>query len=216
MGLFQRFRRRSENLSEGACVLLQPSGIASGLSDLVTDATRAAQNLLLDRSLALSDRELILLVNALRNCGMLSDHSGNLLPDLISRLHQVVFLENDNPAQFHRLLAVIHLQKVQVCIHGRSILADALQSLAELIRANNADSILAVRHLLHNTSDRAAYPKLIETCCSFRAFVKDAERTSINPPPGDEVWAFRFYEPIATFEAFGQEALLMCHPTPGA
>jgi hypothetical protein len=76
MGLFERFQSRSEDLSRGACILLHRSTIATGLSDLVTHATRAVQNLLLYRTLALPDRELMLFVHALRNCGMLSGQSG--------------------------------------------------------------------------------------------------------------------------------------------
>jgi hypothetical protein len=76
MGLFERFQRRSENLSPGACILLHRSSIATGLSDLVTHAARAAQDLLLDGTRALHDHELMLFVHALRNCGMLSDQSG--------------------------------------------------------------------------------------------------------------------------------------------
>jgi hypothetical protein len=196
--------------SERACILLYPTAIASGLGELVVAATSAARNLLFERSLALSDRELTLFVNTLRSCGILSDYSGNLLPDLVTRLHQAAFLGNGNPRQFQCLLAVIDLRAVQTCIHGRCLLPDALQSLAELVRTNHTSSPSAIRQLLQRHSSREAYARLIATCSSFRTLVKEVEKTSIKPPPGDEIWTYQFYDPIATFEAFGNGGLAAC------
>src|SRR5262249_41202998 len=61
--------------------------IDSRLVALVSCATRATFNLLLERTIALSTPEMMVFLDALHNCGMIADESGHLLPELFRQLY---------------------------------------------------------------------------------------------------------------------------------
>jgi hypothetical protein len=177
------------------------------LAELVTCAARATFNLLLERLMALADCEIMIFVDALKTCGLVSDETGNLLPALSTQMHCDAFIGNENPAQFSRLQAVYAFPEIVACIHGRSIRADALQYLAELTRVEPFESAVTVRQFLADKTDPEVYQRLVNGCGSFRKSVQDKERVSTDPPPGSRWWTYQYYDAIAVFETLGKDAL---------
>ena len=177
------------------------------LAGFVSTATQATFTLLLERTTRLPDGEMMIIANALRTCGMIADETGHLLPRLYSEIRSAAFLQNDAPAQQRRLLGVLADPESTHWIYGRSIHADAVQSLAELLRTDTSESPVSIRRLLSSQIDRKVYSTLIDACDSFRACVKEVERLSIDPPPGSWAWMHHYYEAIMSYEVIGRRAI---------
>jgi hypothetical protein len=137
---------------------------------------------------------------------MIFDETGHLLPALFSQMHRETLIENGDPAQFARLQAVLVFPDIDLCIHGRCIRGEALQTLAELVRANPGDSVAAARELLTGQVDVQVYRRLVKECDSFRSAVKHREQTS-GYPPGGWWWKYQYYDSIAVFESLGREGI---------
>jgi hypothetical protein len=107
--------------------------------------------------------------------------------------------------------------EIDVCIHGRSIRGDALQALAELMRANAGESGAIMRELLARLVDINVYRELSKKCASFRAAVKrraQAWRREFQAAglghlisTGGLGWEVECYHSITVFESLGHEAL---------
>jgi hypothetical protein len=179
--------------------------ICKRLRTLVSRATDAVFNLMLERSLALSDPELMIFVRAIKNCGMIGDEAGHLLPAFFYEVFSPTLIENENSAQFLSIVSVIDHPALDTCIHSRSICPDALDRLAILIRANSCESPEAVRQILTAQAYPEARRDLLLLCDEFRSLVKSEQRVSINPPP-ESPWWNNYYVSIGVFEALGKQA----------
>jgi hypothetical protein len=202
---------------EIVCADSQQSSLDKKMRELVSCATRARFNLLLEKTKELIDSDLVIFVNALRTCKMIADDSGNLLPALFSQIFQTTLVENNNPVQQQRILALLAVTEVDVCVRGRSIRADSLQHLAELVRENDSDIAVEIRQLLANKANPDVYKSLLRLCDSARTFVKNIELKSTYPTePGIQWWAYQYYDPIAILETLGQNAMADHRATPSS
>lgn len=179
--------------------------ICKRLRNLVSRATDAVFNLMLERSLALSDPELMIFVRAIKNCGMIGDEVGHLLPAFFYEVSYPTLIENDNSAQFLSIVSVIDHPALDTCIHSRSIRPDALDRLATLLRVNSCESPEVVRQILTAQAYPEARRDLLLLCDEFRSLVKSEQRVSINPPPESPWWNY-YYASIGVFEALGKQA----------
>jgi hypothetical protein len=178
----------------------------SRLTQLVSLATRATLNTLLERVIALTDSDVMAFVNALQACGMIADESGHLLPELFCQVHHSTHV-TDSPTQQRRLLAALAFEDADACIHGRSLRAEALEHLAVLVRGTTLEPVTLRNRLVTRTEPRV-YRELLAECQSFHALVKSVERRSIKPPAGDPWWAYQYYDAISTFESLAKDAMV--------
>jgi hypothetical protein len=192
----------------------QSGSIGSRLAALASLATCATLNRLLERTLLLPDSDLLIFADALRTCGMVADESGSLMPALSCEVASVALFVNRNPAQQQRILAVFRFHDVEVCVPGRSIVADAMDALAATVRSTHSDlPVDGMRKVLRTRLDPGVDQQLLDHCESLKSLVAGVESRSIcvpeSPdwPAGDPLWARVYYEPIHVLESLGREAM---------
>ena len=177
------------------------------LQALISCASEAVITLIQERILMLPDADIRELIDAVQNSGRLTDISGNLLPSLSSRMANAILIAEGNSVRFQRVLSVISILEVQSCIHGRSMIADALDRIALHARSQNWSSPQKVRQFIKPCLTSSIYWDLVERCNALRSRVQKEESSATHPPRGDPWWGYQFYEPINAFEAFGQKGI---------
>lgn len=177
-----------------------------GRTRLLNCATHAVFISLLQRTVALPDLQLSVLVNGLQCCGMIADETGNLLPALLKHFHHKLIIENNAPSQLAELTAVLEIEELNSWLHSRSIRPDVVQFLAETVRANFCESLIDMRKMLSSRVDLQAYSRLLDECKSLCVTVKreeDAKSMDVR----QAYWGIAWYGPIADVETWANTAI---------
>lgn len=166
---------------------------------LVRDTTAVAVTLVLERSIALPDDDLVVLLASLRQCGLIADASGNLLPLLFFELARRTLVANGIDTRHKRLLAVLDLSAITTCIHCRSVCADAVTQLANIARDPQINKLSEFRAKARGDLNPEAFARLATQCQKMRELRR---REKSDSSLDDEVSQYYYYGPITEIEAF--------------